>query len=159
MINPKLIILLLACTAILAWACQPRQTPDLQAGGIVEAVNAGNLEKARHLADRFLGANHSLDTVSIGRLCTVSVALIKLADESDNADVYAAQALQCFRKAMGRDSVTAAGFYDAVAPEDYRYVNTLRHLSVPVTAREKGVVYVDEHDEESAVDSLFNPGD
>lgn len=156
MINPKLIFLLLFGTAILAWACQPKTTPDTEAGAIVEAVNSGNLDKARNRADKFMASGAELDTMSISRLCSLAIAMTKLSESGEHADDYAARALQCYRAAMARDSISATGFFNAMPQDEYKYVNMLRQLLGPITARENGVVYsVNEMGE----DEMLLPGD
>lgn len=139
MISPKFIILLIIGSLALTWACRPAATPDKAAADITEALENDNVEAARSRADAFFASGVRLDTVDVSRLCMLSVTLAKLSESGEHADDYAAQALQCYRVAMRRDSVTATSFYEALDGEDFRYVNLLRQLGGRVDARDAGI--------------------
>ncbi len=143
MINPKLIFLLLFGTAILTWACRPGATPDSEASAIINAVGARNFDEARQRADRFFASETRLDSVSLSRLCSLSIAMTQLSEAGEHVSGYVAHALQCYRVAMARDSISATGFFEAMPREEYQYFAMLRQLLAPITARENGVVYTD----------------
>lgn len=156
MTNIKLIFLLLFGTAILAWACRPGVTPDSEAAAIINAVGSRNFDEARHRADRFFASETRLDSVSLSKLCSLSIAMTQLSEAGDHVSDYVAQALQCYRAAMARDSVSATGVFEAMPREEYQYFAMLRQLLAPITARENGVVYTENEEYE---DNIVSPTD
>lgn len=140
MINPKYIILLLLGCLALLWACKPANTPDQAAAQISEALDNENVDAARSKADAFFKSDVKLDTVAVPRLCRLALTLAKLSQSGEHADDYMAQALQCYRVAIARDSVTAVGFFEAMTGDDARYYRYLRQLLSSVDVRESGVI-------------------
>lgn len=126
----------------LVWACRPIASPDSAAADITHAFEKDGVDAAMSKADAFFASNVRLDTVAVPRLCMLSITLAKLSESCHNDD-YAAQALNCYRCAMRRDSVSATGFYEALAADDYQYVNLLRQLGGRADARTEGI-YADE---------------
>lgn len=145
MINPKYLILLIVCCMALVWACQPAPNPDKAASAITEALENDNVDAARSKADAFFASGVSLDTLAVPRLCVLSVTLARLSESGEHSDDYMAQALQCYRVAMRRDSITATRCFDGMPADDFRHVNFLRQLRRQVDVREHGVT-VDESD-------------
>lgn len=139
MISPKYIFLLIIGCLALAWACRPASTPDKSAAMITEAFDNDNVEAARNRADAFFASGVKLDTVSVPQLCMLSVTLAKLSESGDRQGDFTAQALQCYRVAMRRDSVAATSFYSSLSAEDFRYVELLRQLGGRVDARDAGI--------------------
>lgn len=156
MINLKLIFLLLFGTAVMTWACKPGVTPDSEAAAIISAVGSCNFDEARQRADRFFTSETRLDSVSLSRLCSLSIAMTQLSETGEHVSDYVAQALQCYRAAMARDSVSATGVFEAMPREEYQYFAMLRQLLAPITARENGVVYTEN---EEYADSIVSPTD
>lgn len=141
MINIKLIVLLICGTAILAWACQPKPTPESMAREIVSDVNSGNTERAGARAEAFFRHSSRLDSINVAELCNLAVAMAKLSEKSEHADGFIAQAIKCYRAAVVRDSVTAVAHLNTFDRDSYKYVDMLHQLIGPITAREKGMVY------------------
>jgi len=139
MIHYKYIILLVVGCLALAWACKPASTPDKAAAAITEALENDDLEEARSRADAFFASGVRLDAVDVSRLCMLSVTLAKLSESGEHSDDIAAQALQCYRVAMRRDSVTATSFYESFPADDFKYINFLRQLGGRVDARDAGI--------------------
>lgn len=148
MISPKYIILFLLGCMALVWACRPSESPDKAASNITRAFENNELDAARSLADEFFSSDTKLDTVSVPHLCMLSITMAKLSLNSEHADDYAALALNCYRVAMRRDSVTTQSFYSALAPEDYQYLNLLLRLGGSADVRSVGI-YPDEEDAEN----------
>ncbi len=145
MINPKFIILLILGCLAMAWACKPARNPDHAAASVSEAMEHNDIDAARSRADALFASGVRLDTIAVPRLCMLSVSLAKLADCGDHTTDYTAQALQCYRIAMSRDSITATSFYAALSGDDYKYAAFLRQLGRSVDARDAGI-YADEAD-------------
>lgn len=155
MINPKYLILLIVCCLALVWACKPAPNPDKVASEITEALENDNIDAARSRADAFFASGVSLDTVAVPRLCMLAVTLARLSESGEHSNDYMAQAMQCYRVAMRRDSVTATGCFDAMPADDFRYVNFLRQLRRQADVRESGVT-VDESENSVPSDSTAN---
>lgn len=147
MINPKLIILFFVGCLALAWACKPAPSPDKAAAEISEALEGNNPDAARKLADDFFSSGVKLDAVNIPRLCMLSVTLTRLSEIADFGNDYAAHALQCYRVAMRRDSITATEFFSSLDGDDFKYSNLLHQLAGRVDARDSGITAEDETDE------------
>lgn len=158
MINPKLIIMLLAFTATLAWACRPANTPDRTAEEISTAVSSGNYDEAIRMTDKLMSSkNAGLDTMSAERLCILAVATARLGDHSERGDDYTAFALKCFRQALLANPVKTQEYVKEMSSDDYRYISFLNQLLRPIDAREAGVVYsINEDGEDYSTD---HPGD
>lgn len=139
MISPKYIILLFLGCMALVWACRPTTTPDNAADEITEALEKNNLDEARSKTDAFFARGVKLDTVAVPRLCMLSINLAKLSESATPGDDYTAQALNCYRTALRRDSVTALTFYQALGSDDFKYYILLQQLEGRVDARSAGI--------------------
>lgn len=139
MISPKYIFLLFVGCMALVWACRPSASTDRAAADITEALENDNVDAARSKADAFFASGVKLDTVAVRQLCMLSVTLAKLSESGDHSDDFAAQALQCYRVAMRRDSVAALSFYEELSPDDFKYFNLLKQLGGRVDARDAGI--------------------
>lgn len=139
MISPKYIILLFLGCMALVWACRPTISPDNAAAEITEAFEKNNIDEARSKTDAFFARGVKLDTVAVPRLCMLSITLAKLSESATQGDDYTAQALNCYRMALRRDSVTALTFYQALGGDDFKYYNLLQQLEGRVDARSAGI--------------------
>lgn len=139
MISPKYIILLFLGCLALVWACKPAVTPDKSAAEITEAYNQNNIAEAKSKADALFASGVKLDTIAVPRLCLLSITLAKMSENSSTTDDYTAQALNCYRSAMRRDSVTAQSFYRALGGDDLKYFYLLQQLEGRVDARKEGI--------------------
>lgn len=152
MIHYKLIILLLFFTATLAWACKPAPSAESDAADVISAVNAGNYDRAASYAEKLFGPKSKLDSVSVSKLCYLAIAMTRLSESAEHSHDFTAQALECYRAAMARDSVSAIGLFEAMPREDFQYYTLLRQLLAPIKAREAGVVYtVNEEGEDEII--------
>lgn len=157
MINPKLIIMLLACAATLAWACQPSATPDRTAEEISAAIESGNYDHAAGMVNRMMNRKDTgLDTMGVERLCILAVATARLGERSEHgSDEYTAFALKCFRQALLANPVRTQAYVREMSSDDYRYISFLSQLLRPIDARAAGVVYsINDDGEDSTVDSI-----
>lgn len=154
MIHPKLILIFFIGCVALAWACRPAESPDKAAAAISEALEGNNLDAARKRADDFFSSGVKLDTVGIPRLCMLSVSLARLSESGEYGNGYAANALQCYRVAMRRDSVASMDFYSGLDGEDFKYANLLHQLAGRVDARDSGIIAEEESEEESQAPSV-----
>lgn len=148
MISPKYIILLFLGCLALVWACRPNISPDKSAAEITEAYDKDNIDEARAKTDAFFASGIKLDTVAVPRLCMLSITLAKLSETASQGDDYTAQALNCYRTALRRDSVTAVSFYSALGGDDFKYYQLLRQLEGRVDARMEGI-YPEEDDSQT----------
>lgn len=139
MISPKYIVLLFIACMALVWACRPNVSPDKSAAEITEAYDKDNIDEARAKTDAFFASGIKLDTVAVPRLCMLSITLAKLSESATQSDDYTAQALNCYRTALRRDSVTAVSFYGALSGDDFKYYQLLRQLEGRVDARAEGI--------------------
>lgn len=139
MISPKYIILLIIGCMALVWACSPAVSPDKSAAEITEAYNNESIDAAKSKADALFASGVRLDTIAVPHLCMLSITLAKLDETVSDNDDYAAQALNCYRTAMRRDSVTATTFYRALSDDDYKYYQFLKHLEGREGARREGI--------------------
>lgn len=149
MISPKYLILLVICCLALVWACKPSETPDKAAAEIIEAFDGDNSDAARSRADAFFKSGVQLDTVAVPRLCMLAVTLAKLSESGEHSEDYMVYAMQCYRTAMKRDSVTTIGFFEAIPADDYKYANYLRQLRRQIYVRETGVTVDESENQES----------
>lgn len=133
--------MLLFGAAILAWACKPSETPNDEAMAIVQAISTNKLDEARNRANQFFASKAKLDSVDVSQLCALSIAMVRLSETDKHSDGYAAQALQCYRVAMMRDSITSTGYFNSLNQDDYQHYSMLLQLSAPVSVRESGMVY------------------
>ncbi|MBD5239052.1 MAG: hypothetical protein HDS64_04675 [Bacteroidales bacterium] len=142
MINYKLIILLLAGVATLAWACKPSFTPEQTAEEITTAVSSGHYDSAIKLADELMSrGNAGLDSMKVERLCQLAVAMVKLGEHSERGDEFSAFALRCYQQAVKTNEASTEAYISELPSDDFREISLIRHLLNPVTAREAGVVY------------------
>lgn len=154
MIQPKVILLFLLGVAVMLWACRPAHTPESDAAEIVKAVDHNEFDRASAMANAFFSSSAAMkvDSLSIPALCNLSVALTRIDEYTEHSDDNTARALQCYRTAMARDSVSASEYYRSLPADDYRYVAFLRHLLSPITAREAGTIYtVNEMGEDTSI--------
>jgi len=111
----------------------------MSAAEITEAYNKDNIDEARAKTDAFFASGVRLDTVSVARLCMLSITLAKLSENAIPSEDYTAQALNCYRTALSRDSVTATSFYHALRFDDFKYFQLLQQLEGRLDARREGI--------------------
>lgn len=150
MINPKLILLFLACMSVLVWACRPTTTPEESVQQIAGAIERDNFAEATHLVKEMMGLEGELDSVSVERLCLLSSAAARLGDESpaQESEDYTGFALRCYERALQRDSAGVKAYVDEMSSEAYRYMSIVMQLKRSMDHRRLGLPY-SENEEDS----------
>lgn len=146
MINPKLIIMFLACMAIVMWACRPAPTPADTVLQISEAVEGDNLDEAHHLIRQLMGDAASMDGLGVEHLCLLSVTAARMADSSADSEEYTGFALRCYQEAISRDSLRTDAYIATLPSSSFRYLSMVIQLKRSIDQRRMGLSYLENED-------------
>lgn len=148
MVSPKLLILLLAFTLTIAWACSPAPTAQQQATNIAAALSRNDLTTARALTDQLIAAPEAIDTMRLEQLCQLSIAAAQLGEaDDDDAQQYTAFALKCYETALRRDSSLTQNYVTQLPSNQFRVIETLTQLKRSTDLRQLGLDYINEEEE------------
>lgn len=110
----RLHLSLIALCAIMPVACTDSSSDRLD---LAESeFEAGRYESAQSLTDELVNGQNT-DTVSVGRLCRLSLLSAKLAEHNDE-ESNLATATRCMQSATKRDSDSVAAFIETLTIED-----------------------------------------
>lgn len=158
MINPKLIFLLLACTAILAWACRPSRSAEQTCAEMTSAIDRGRVSEAQSYARELMADSLRLDTMSVDRLCCIAIAMAKVSESTESNNDYTAFALKCYNKAIAANPTAVERYISSLDSSDYRYASFLNQLRRTMDARSAGVIYtINEEGEDSTFTTTITP--
>ncbi len=147
MVSPKLIILLLAFTFTIAWACSPAPSAQDQTYDITAAITRNDLTTARRITDKLIATPEAIDTMRIEPLCQLAVAAAQLGEADDDAQQYTAFALKCYETALQRDSALTQEYVAQLPSEQFCVIATLNQLKRSTDLRQQGLEFINEQEE------------